>query len=219
MCIGKNYREHAAEFAGSGFDRSDQAGDEEEFPFVVFSKPWTSIVGPTEAIKFDPEVTLAIDYEVELAVIVGTEGRNIEPEDALQHVFGYTIVNDVTARDLQQKHRQWYVGKSLDTFCPMGPVVVTADSLDVSNLELRTHVNGELRQKGTTADLIYDVADIIARLSRTMTLLPGDVIATGTPAGVGIGFDPPRFLCDGDVVEVAIAGIGQFESRVRSTRR
>jgi 2-keto-4-pentenoate hydratase/2-oxohepta-3-ene-1,7-dioic acid hydratase in catechol pathway len=215
LCVGKNYREHVAEFTSSGFDHTALDGDGHEFPFVVFTKPWTSIVGPGAPIEFDPLLTTAIDYEVELAVVIGRGGRNVPVDRALEHVFGYTVINDVTARDLQQRHRQWFIGKSLDSFCPMGPFVVTADALEISDLRLETRVNGELRQSATTADLIYDVPTIISRLSMGMALLPGDVIATGTPAGVGIGFDPPKYMTDGDLVSMTIDGIGELINTVR----
>lgn len=214
ICVGKNYHDHAVEFGGSGFDRSGN-GSDDDLPLIIFTKPRTSIVGPTDAIVFPGDVTQAVDYEAELAVIIGVGGCAITPEQAWEHIFGYTIVNDVTARDLQSQHRQWFLGKSLDTFCPMGPVVVTADELDARDLRVRTLVNGELRQDARTSKLIYDIPSIIATVSQSMPLLPGDVIATGTPAGVGIGFDPPRFLTDGDVVSIEIEGIGRLENQVR----
>jgi 2-keto-4-pentenoate hydratase/2-oxohepta-3-ene-1,7-dioic acid hydratase in catechol pathway len=156
-----------------------------------------------------------MDYEVELGVVIGRTARGISQADALKHVWGYTIINDVTARDLQQKHRQWFIGKSLDTFCPMGPFIATADEVDVGALQVRCWVNGELRQDANTADLIFDVPTLIEVLSRGLTLQPGDVIATGTPAGVGIGFDPPRYLARGDSVAIEITGLGRLENRLR----
>jgi len=209
MCVGKNYRAHAAEFAGSGYDSSVSGGggDADEEPLIVFTKADSSIVGPDEPIVVPAGVTSEVDYEGELAVVIGKGGRHIARDDVWDHVFGYTIVNDVTARDLQKQHRQWYLGKSLDTFCPTGPAVVTADEVDGANLRLRTWVNGELRQDATTDLLIHDIPAVVSAISRSCALVPGDVIATGTPAGVGIGMTPPVFLADGDVDEINIEGI------------
>ncbi len=147
--------------------------------------------------------------------MIGKPGRFIPRDRALQHVFGYTIMNDVTARDLQRAHKQWFLGKAIDGFGPTGPWIVTADELDASRLRVTTQVNGEVRQDANTSDLIFDVPTLIETVSRSVTLVPGDMIATGTPEGVGIGFDPPRFLKDGDVVEVEIAGIGTIRNTVR----
>lgn len=143
-------------------------------------------------------------------------GRTISPENAYEHVWGYTIVNDVTARDLQGKYSQWLIGKSQDTFCPMGPWAVTRDSLDIANTAIRCHVNNELRQESNTGLLIFDIPTIIATISAGVTLMPGDVIATGTPAGVGIGFEPPRYLKAGDEVSIEIEGIGTLSNRFRN---
>ena len=165
-------------------------------------------------IESHPHLTSKLDYEAELAVVIGRGGRDIALADALDHVFGYTIVNDVTARDRQQHHRQWLLGKGMDTFCPMGPAVVTADEVDLANTVVECRVNGELRQKASVADLIFDVPTLIRDLSAGMTLVPGDVIATGTPAGVGIGFDPPRFLRSGDEVSATIEPIGTLTNRI-----
>ncbi|HEX3141116.1 MAG TPA: fumarylacetoacetate hydrolase family protein, partial [Rhizobacter sp.] len=159
-------------------------------------------------------VSTQIDYEAELAIVIGTGGRNIARSDALKHVFGYTIVNDVTARDVQMRHSQWDLGKSFDTFCPMGPWVVTADELDGSDTRVRCWVNGELRQDARTTDLIFDLPALIETCSRGITLYPGDIIATGTPAGVGMGMTPPRWLAPGDVVRIEIDGIGAIENRI-----
>jgi 2-keto-4-pentenoate hydratase/2-oxohepta-3-ene-1,7-dioic acid hydratase in catechol pathway len=213
FCIGKNYREHAHEFSRSGFDSSAAAGAVPKEP-IIFSKVPETVVPTGHAIRIDPQVSSAIDYEAELAVIIGESGRGIRREDAFEHVFGYTIVNDVTARDLQGRYSQWLVGKSQDTFCPMGPWAVTKDEIDVADAGIRCFVNGELRQNSNTGLLIFDIPTIIAAISAGLTLLPGDVIATGTPAGVGIGFDPPRYLKSGDVVRVEIDGIGVLENRV-----
>lgn len=147
--------------------------------------------------------------------MIGKSGRGISKADALKHVWGYTIINDVTARDLQQNHRQWFLGKSLDTFCPMGPWLVSADEVDSANLSVRCWINDELRQNANTSDLIFDIPTIIATLSAGMTLHPGDVIATGTPAGVGIGFKPPKFLKAGDVMRLSIDHLGTLTNTVR----
>ena len=215
FCIGKNYRAHAREFAASGFDSSAAKGAVPEHP-IVFSKLPESVIGPGAPIRIDAAVSTAIDYEAELAVIVGRAGRCISRAAAMDHVWGYTIVNDVTARDLQGRHAQWLIGKSQDSFCPMGPVAVTADEIDLADTALTCAVNGETRQEANTRDLIFDIPAIIAAVSNGITLLPGDIIATGTPAGVGIGFDPPRWLVPGDVVEIGIAGIGRLVSPVEA---
>jgi 2-keto-4-pentenoate hydratase/2-oxohepta-3-ene-1,7-dioic acid hydratase in catechol pathway len=156
---------------------------------------------------------LAVDYEAELAIVIGKSGRNISPAEALSHIWGYTIVNDVTARDRQRNHKQWFLGKALDTFGPMGPWITTADEIAHDQLDLKCWVNGELRQQANTSDLIFDIPSLIATISAGLTLQPGDVIATGTPAGVGIGFNPPRFLKAGDEVSISISGIGTLTNR------
>jgi 2-keto-4-pentenoate hydratase/2-oxohepta-3-ene-1,7-dioic acid hydratase in catechol pathway len=213
FCVGKNYHEHAKEFAGSGFDASTKEVVPEA-P-VVFSKPATSVIGPGEPIPAGLDPTDSVDYEGELAVVIGRGGRGIRKADALSHVFGYTIVNDVTARTLQHRHRQWILGKGLDGFCPMGPAILTADEApDPGALRLTTHVNGEKRQDAPVSDLIFDIPTLIETISAGITLEPGDIIATGTPAGVGIGFDPPRFLRSGDVVRIEVARIGVLENPV-----
>lgn len=210
FCVGRNYAEHAAEFGKSGYDATGANADSSHTPDapVVFSKPPSTVIG--SGVDIDPHtgVTSELDYEAELGVIIGKGGRGISKDDALDHVWGYTIINDVTARDLQKSHKQWFLGKGLDTFCPMGPWAVTADEVGTDPLEVTCTVNGELRQKASTADLIFDIPTIIATISAGITLQPGDVIATGTPKGVGIGFDPPRFLRPGDVVEITITGLG-----------
>ncbi len=214
FCVGKNYREHVAEFGRSGYDQPDRSEALPEDP-VVFTKATTSVTGPFDDVDPHHGVTDELDYEVELAVIIGKEGRGISYADAFDHVWGYTIINDVTARDLQRRHKQWTIGKSLDTHCPMGPYAVSADEIaDVTALRVESHVNGQARQSALVKDLIFDIAELIRVLSAGITLLPGDVIATGTPAGVGIGFDPPRFLTSGDVVEVAITGLGAQRNRI-----
>jgi 2-keto-4-pentenoate hydratase/2-oxohepta-3-ene-1,7-dioic acid hydratase in catechol pathway len=213
FCVGKNYHEHAKEFAGSGFD-GGAANIVPPFP-VVFTKPHTSIIATGEAILADMDPTGGLDFEGELAVVIGRGGRGIAKADALHHVFGYTIVNDVTARHLQKRHSQWVLGKGLDTFCPMGPAILTADEVpDPGLLELTTWVNGERRQHAPVSDLIFDIPTLIEAISAAITLEPGDVIATGTPAGVGIGQVPPLFLKKGDVVRIAVTGIGTLENVV-----
>lgn len=208
MCVGKNYREHAREFARSGYEAGAVAGkDVDDYP-ALFSKLPGTVVGPDAVINLHAGVTQAVDYEAELAVIIGKGGRGISKADAWGHIWGYTIVNDVTARDLQRNHKQWFLGKSLDTFAPMGPWIVTADAVDALDLTVTCHVNGDLRQQANTGDLIFDIPTLIATLSAGITLEPGDIIATGTPAGVGIGMVPPTFLAPGDRVSIAISGIG-----------
>lgn len=212
MCVGKNYREHANEFAASGYD-SGSAVVVPEFP-IIFTKAPTSVTGPGATVTIPGAVTSEVDYEAEFAVIIGTGGRGISKADAMDHVWGYTLVNDLTARDLQRDHKQWFLGKSLDGFAPMGPMVVTADEVDLEQLVITGTVNGELRQKASAADLIFDVPTLIETISASITLQPGDIIATGTPAGVGIGFNPARFLADGDVVEVSATGLGTLVSTI-----
>jgi 2-keto-4-pentenoate hydratase/2-oxohepta-3-ene-1,7-dioic acid hydratase in catechol pathway len=214
FCVGKNYHDHVQEFSSSGFDSSAAEDAVPKHP-IVFSKVPETVTGTGALIEYDPAVSIAIDYEVELAVIIGKPGRGISVENALDHVWGYTIVNDVTARDLQARYNQWFLGKSQDSFCPMGPVAVTRDDIDLADTGLRTWVNRELRQDSNTSLLIFDVSVIIKAISEGVTLLPGDVIATGTPAGVGIGFKPPKYLADGDLVRCEIDGIGQLENAVR----
>lgn len=217
FCVGKNYHAHALEFSRSGFDSSAAQGELPPFP-IIFSKVPETVVASGAPVLIDPEVSPAIDYEAELAVIIGKGGRGIRPEQAMDHVWGYTIVNDVTARDLQGRYSQWLIGKSQDTFCPMGPFAVTADEIDVADTTVTTWVNGEVRQNANTRDLIFDIPTIIATISAGVTLKPGDIIATGTPEGVGIGFNPPKYLRDGDVVRVEISGIGTLENRFAERR-
>jgi 2-keto-4-pentenoate hydratase/2-oxohepta-3-ene-1,7-dioic acid hydratase in catechol pathway len=212
-CVGKNYRDHAVEFGRSGYDTPSRSEALPERP-IMFSKATTAVTGPGALV--DPGPTAELDYEGELTVIIGTGGRGISREDAYRHVWGYTIINDVTARDVQRDHKQWLLGKSFDTHCPMGPCAVTADEIgDVTALELETTVNGERRQFAPLKDLIFDIPELIATISAGTTLLPGDLIATGTPAGVGLGFDPPRFLTSGDVVEITVTGLGTLSNRIR----
>lgn len=211
FCVGRNYRAHAKELSGSVFKAS--APDTESWP-IVFTKVPECVVGPFDAVRLPgAAISAQIDYEAELAVVIGTGGRDIARADALRHVFGYTIVNDVTARDVQMRHQQWDLGKSFDTFCPMGPWIVSADEFDGTRTRVRCWVNGELRQDGATTDLIFDIPTLIETCSRGITLYPGDVIATGTPAGVGMGLTPPTFLKSGDVVRIEIDGLGTIENR------
>ena len=213
IAVGRNYRDHAREFSDSGFDASEKQMMPEH-P-VIFTKAPTSVIGPEESIVLANDPTGTTDYEGEMAVVIGRTARDVSPEEALGHIFGWTIVNDVTARELQKRHVQWFVGKSPDTFCPIGPVITTVDELpDIGSSWLRTKVNGELRQEVSISDLIFDVPTLIATLSSVLTLEPGDLIATGTGQGVGIGFDPPRYLESGDVVEVSIDGIGTLRNPV-----
>jgi 2-keto-4-pentenoate hydratase/2-oxohepta-3-ene-1,7-dioic acid hydratase in catechol pathway len=214
FCVGKNYHEHAKEFASSGFDSSAAQGTVPQYP-IIFSKVPECVVAHRALVYFNKSVSSAIDYEAELAVIIGKGGKGISKENALDHVWGYTIINDVTARDLQGKHSQWLIGKSQDTFGPMGPWAVTRDEIDLANTHVRCWINDELRQNSNTASLIFDVPTLIATLSEGITLMPGDIIATGTPAGVGIGFKPPKYLMSGDVMKVEITGIGILENQLQ----
>jgi 2-keto-4-pentenoate hydratase/2-oxohepta-3-ene-1,7-dioic acid hydratase in catechol pathway len=213
FCVGKNYGEHAREFSNSGFEAGAKKGQEiDEYP-AIFSKGPNTVIGPDMNVRLHPLVTQSVDYEAELAVIIGKPGRDISRKDAYSHVFGYTIVNDVTARDRQKNHKQWFMGKTLDTFCPMGPWITTSDELDPENLDVKCRVNGELRQSANTKDLIFDIPSLISTISAGLMLVPGDIIATGTPAGVGIGFTPPKFLKSGDVVAIDISGIGTLQNK------
>jgi 2-keto-4-pentenoate hydratase/2-oxohepta-3-ene-1,7-dioic acid hydratase in catechol pathway len=212
FCVGKNYHAHAAEFAASGFDSSAAAGVVPAHP-IIFSKVPECVVAHHTPVQIDARVSTAIDYEAELAVIIGTGGRGISRGNAMNHVWGYTIINDVTARDLQGKYSQWLIGKSQDTFAPMGPWAVTADDFALDVAGVKCWVNGDLRQDARFSQLIFDIPTLIEVLSAGITLQPGDVIATGTPAGVGIGHKPPIYLKDGDVVRIAVDGIGVLENR------
>jgi 2-keto-4-pentenoate hydratase/2-oxohepta-3-ene-1,7-dioic acid hydratase in catechol pathway len=213
FCVGKNYHAHAKEFATSGFDSSAAQGAIPKFP-IVFSKVPECVVADQAPVYFERSVSSAIDYEAELAVIIGTGGRGISRAEAMNHVWGYTIINDVTARDLQARHSQWLISKSLDTFGPMGPWAVTRDEIDLETTQVSCWVNGELRQNQSTKALIFDVPTLIETISAGITLMPGDIIATGTPAGVGIGFKPPKYLVSGDVMRIEISGIGVLENQI-----
>lgn len=210
-CVGRNYHAHAKELQTSVFKDND--ANPASWP-IVFTKVPECVVGPHDDVRLPgASVSEQIDYEAELAVVIGEGGKNISRADAMKHVFGYTAVNDVTARDVQMRHQQWDMGKSFDSFCPMGPWIVTADELDGNRTRVRCWVNGELRQDGPTENLIFDIPTLIETVSRGITLYPGDVIATGSPAGVGLGMKPPRFLRSGDVVRIEIDGLGAIENK------
>ncbi|KAJ9158216.1 Bifunctional 4-hydroxyphenylacetate degradation enzyme [Coniochaeta hoffmannii] len=213
LAVGKNYMEHAREFNNSGYDSSDKV-DRPSHP-VIFTKRATSIIADGEDIYPHAGFTESLDYEGEIGVIVGKAGFRISEQDAWEHVWGYTIVNDVTARERQRDHKQFYIGKSADTFCPMGPIAVPKEDLP-STLRVQTHVNGAARQDATTKELIFSIPTLIATLSAGQTLQPGDVIATGTPAGVGIGKKPPVFLQPGDEISVTVDGLGTLRNRIAS---
>jgi 2-keto-4-pentenoate hydratase/2-oxohepta-3-ene-1,7-dioic acid hydratase in catechol pathway len=210
ICVGKNYYDHAREFAQSGID---QSGDKQDVPAdpVIFTKSTSSLADPGHKIAAALDPTGTLDYEGELGVVIGKPAKNLTRENAVGAVFGYTVVNDMTARAVQQKHKQWFLGKSLDGFCPVGPYLVTADEFGPpAEQELTTYVNDERRQRALLKDMIFDVATFLETVTRYVALEPGDLLATGTPAGVGIGFDPPRYLRPGDVVRVSIGGIGEL---------
>lgn len=212
ICVGKNYRDHVNEVQ-SALPNND-ADAIPQAP-IFFTKATTSVIGPNEPIPASRDETASADYEGELAVVIGRGGRDISRAQAWAHIFGYTIINDVTSRRLQKRHQQWFLGKSLDGFCPLGSAIVTAEAIgDVSRLRIETRVNGELRQQGCVEQMIFDIPEQIATLSKVMSLLPGDIIATGTPAGVGMGFKPPRFLQPGDEVAITIEPIGTLVNKV-----
>jgi 2-keto-4-pentenoate hydratase/2-oxohepta-3-ene-1,7-dioic acid hydratase in catechol pathway len=210
VCLGMNYVEHA-------YESLRAKGLPEKLPEhpVFFTKTVTTINDPDAGVPLDSRVTQQFDWEVELAVIIGAGGKNIRREDAMRHVWGYTILNDLTARDLQNRHQQFFKGKSLDGSCPVGPWIVTADEIaDPTALGLRLRVNGETKQDSTVADLIFDIPTIIEVLSSGQTLEPGDIIATGTPSGVGMGRTPQEWLKVGDVVEAEIDQIGVLRNTI-----
>ena len=214
MAVGKNYHDHAQEFARSGIDQSGDKVEVPEFP-VVFTKAVTSLADPGQGLPASADPSNSTDYEAELGVVIGRRAKNVTRADALDYVFGYTIVNDATARTIQQRHKQWFLGKSLDGYCPVGPVLVTRDEFGVPDAqEIAAYVNGERRQFAHLRDLIFDVPTIIETISAYVPLDPGDLIATGTPAGVGIGFTPPRYLKPGDEVRITIGGIGELTNPV-----
>jgi 2-keto-4-pentenoate hydratase/2-oxohepta-3-ene-1,7-dioic acid hydratase in catechol pathway len=204
FCVGKNYAEHAIEL-----------GSEADIPehIMLFSKAPTTVIGHKEQIPSHSELTKELDYEGELAVVIGKRGKGIKKDEALDFVFGYTIVNDVTARDMQSKHKQFLLGKSLDGSCPMGPFIVHKSLVENPNhLDIETRVNGEIRQKSNTDQFIFPIEEIIEVISKGMTLEPGDIIATGTPAGVGKGFKPAKYLKQGDSIHITIEGLGTLSN-------
>ena len=210
FCVGRNYADHVKEGMA-------KAGKEMKLPEVpqFFTKATGAVNAPQGDVRLDPRITRLLDYEVELALIIGIAGRDIAPSRAFEHVFGYCVLNDFTARDLQRRHDQWFKGKSLDTTCPLGPCIVDRASLgDPADLELSLSVNGEERQRAKVAQMIFDIPTIIASLSAGLTLQPGDIIATGTPAGVGYAMTPPRALKGGDMVVAKIDRIGELRNRI-----
>ena len=203
ICLGLNYYDHAAE-TKSSIPKEP----------ILFLKPHTAIAGPNQAIK-KPQFVKELDYEGELCIVIGKAGKNISIKDAKKHVFGYTVFNDVSARDFQFRDGQWTRGKSFDTFAPTGPWITTENQLkNIDNLTIRTWVNGELRQNGTTRNMVFKISEILYHISRVMTLEPSDIIATGTPAGVGFAMNPQQFLKHGDIVRIEIEGIGVLENPV-----
>ena len=210
FCVGWNFLSHV----GEGARTRGMEVKPPEAP-VFFTKAPTSVIGPYDDIPWNRSVTQQVDWEVELGVILGVGGRNIPRRTALEHVFGYTIINDVTARDLQKSHSQFFKGKTLDGFCPIGPIVVTADELgDPQDKQLGLRVNGVVKQRGNTRDMIFPIDRLIESLSHGLTLEAGDILATGTPDGVGFARTPPEFLQDGDIMESEIDGIGTMRNRV-----
>ncbi len=211
ICLGINYMEHAAESAR--FKNEEFNGERPHA--VYFSKRVNKAVADGQPIPSYPELVDSLDYEAELAVIIGKDAKNILAEQAKDYVFGYTIINDVSARNVQNRHKQWYFGKSLDGFTPMGPCILTADSVPYPpQLKIQSYINGELRQDSNTNMLIFGIDHVISELSQGMTLKAGTIISTGTPAGAGMGFHPPKFLKSGDVVECVIEGIGKITNPI-----
>ncbi len=213
ICVGKNYYAHAKEFFDSGFD----ATQKETIPSepIIFTKAMTSLIGPDEAIDTSIDPTGSVDYEGELGVVISKNARRVAKADWNDYVFGYVIINDVTSRELQKKHNQWTIGKGLDTFGPMGPYIVSKDEIDdLQSMQIQTLVNNEIRQQAEVRDLIFDIPTLIETLTLTGSLLAGDIIATGTPVGVGIGFSPPKFLQSGDKVTINVTGLGTLTNPV-----
>lgn len=213
FCVGLNYYDHAEEYSKSDFDKSDKPA----IPSVpvFFTKATTSVIGPDAPVRSSLDPTQSVDYECELCFIMSKTAHQVRKADAFDYIFGYTLLNDVTSRTLQQQHNQWFLGKSLDSFAPMGPSIVTRDELPaLDHLYISTTINGEVRQKSPISNLIFDIPTLIETLTATMTLLPGDIIATGTPVGVGLGFKPPKFLKPGDMMTVACDGIGELTNPV-----
>ena len=213
FCVGRNYAAHIAE----GDKAQKKTVGVTEYP-VYFTKPHTAVIGPDADIPIFQSLSTSIDYEVELTIVIGKPGRNIAKENAWNHIFGYTIINDISARDIQRRHGgQYFKGKAFDGSCPMGPWIVTADAIkDPHNLSIKLSVNGEQRQDGNTRDMIFDIPTLIESLSEGLTLQPGDLIATGTPSGVGYAMEPPQFLKEGDVVTCEVEGIGHLRNSMRN---
>jgi 2-keto-4-pentenoate hydratase/2-oxohepta-3-ene-1,7-dioic acid hydratase in catechol pathway len=210
MCLGKNYAAHAAETQRAWGDKTELP----QYP-LIFNKATTTVNGPYDDIPYDASISTAIDYEAELAVVIGRRVKNLCRAEAMDAIFGYMVMNDLTARDLQRRHKQFFKGKSLDGHAPMGPWIITADELpDPHDLRVSCHVNDVLKQDDYTSKMIFDIPEIIAQLSLGMTLLPGDIIATGTPSGVGFARTPPEFLQPGDIVECTVEGIGTIRNRI-----
>ena len=214
ICVGKNYAEHAKEVQKSSFSTLQEKRHVPNVP-IIFNKATTSVIGPNDKIELTNDQTNTTDYEGELGVIIGKRSKNIKYANATDAIFGYTIINDVTARKLQNNHKQWFIGKSPDTYCPIGPCIITKDEIkDIKNVKIQTTINGEVRQTGIVKDMIFNISTIIETLTKSMTLLEGDIIATGTPSGVGIGFDPPKFLKSGDKIKISVDPIGILENDV-----
>jgi 2-keto-4-pentenoate hydratase/2-oxohepta-3-ene-1,7-dioic acid hydratase in catechol pathway len=212
ICLGKNYREHCREMEGKTSDMIDVP----KHP-IYFSKMAWPAIGAYDDIVVNAAVTQQVDYEVELAVVIGKEGHNISKEEAMGYVFGYMVANDVSARDVQMRHIQWLLGKSQNTFCPLGPWLTHYSAVKAPDaLRIYASVNGEMRQDGCTDQLIFDIPTVISDLSAGMTLYPGDIILTGTPSGVGMGFDPPKYLKNGDEVVCGIEGLGELKNTVKT---
>lgn len=212
FAVGKNYHEHALEFDKSGFNATSGTSAIPAYP-QIFTKATHTLNGPTDPIRFSPKQTTSVDYEGEIGVVIGSVCKGVRKADAMNHVWGFVALNDVTARDLQKNHAQWFLGKSLDGFCPLGPWMTSRDEAP-TDMTMQTWVNGEQRQNAHISQLIFDVPTLIETMSMGMTLLPGDIIATGTSVGVGVGFNPPKFLRHGDVVRVAISGLGELNNPV-----
>ena len=214
ICVGKNYAEHAKEVQKSSFSTLQEKKLFPDEP-IIFNKATTSVIGPNDKIELINDRTNTTDYEGELGVIIGKRSKNIKYSNATDIIFGYTIINDVTARKLQNNHKQWFIGKSPDTYCPIGPCIITKDEIkDIKNIKIQTTINGEVRQTGIVKDMIFNISTIIETLTKSMTLVEGDIIATGTPSGVGIGFDPPKFLKSGDKIKISVDPIGILENDV-----
>lgn len=211
FCVGRNYIEHVAEGDRAAGRETTEAPKHPQF----FTKPPTAVIGPDETVPCYAAITRVLDYEVELALVIGTGGSDIAPDRAFDHIFGYTVANDITARDLQRRHGQWFKGKGLDRSCPLGPWIVPADEIaSPPDLRISLTVNGETRQDSRTSQLIFDIPTIIATLSQGLTFEPGDIIATGTPSGVGYAMVPPRVLAPGDVIAATVEGIGTLTTTV-----